>query len=67
MASTAVVASMAPSHAGLVASRRHLLVVLAALVLNAGRSWLHAEQSRAGAGPERSVMYLRTIFLNWWC
>jgi membrane protease YdiL (CAAX protease family) len=64
VASTALVAPSAQSHPSLVASRRHLLVVLAALVLNAGRSWLHAEQSRAGAGPERGVMYLRTIFFE---
>jgi hypothetical protein len=34
---------MALSHPSLVASRRHLLVVLAALVLNAGRSWLQTQ------------------------
>ena len=64
VASTAVVAQTAARHPNLVASRRHLLVVLAVLVLNAGRSWLHAAQSRGEAGPARSLMYLRTIFFE---
>jgi len=64
MASAAVLAPKAGSHPHLVASRRHLLVVLAVLVANAGRSWLEAEQSRGGAGPARPWMYLRTIFFE---
>src|SRR5262249_21715194 len=64
LATTAVAQIAAAKRLVLIAARWHLLAVLAMLALNAYRSWLIAAQSRAGAGPTRSVMYLRTIFFE---
>jgi membrane protease YdiL (CAAX protease family) len=52
------------SKAHLIASPWHTLLVLAVALLNAYRAAIHAVSARAGLGPSRPYMYLRTMFFE---
>src|SRR5271169_1305732 len=44
-----------------IASPLHTLIVIVFWALNAYVGWIHAAQSRAGMGPSRSGIYVRTM------
>src|SRR5258708_39907940 len=49
---------------GLIASPWHTVFVLIVVALNALRAAIFAAHSRSGLGPNRPVMYLRTILFE---